>query len=62
METPSSVNGNNIFDMNNYRMDRLPIREKLKFEKYLESAGFPQLLYAQTSTASQTLLNSVLPC
>lgn len=41
METPPSKSGYNIFDMNNYRMDRLPVREKSAFEQYLESAGFP---------------------
>ena len=45
METPPSANGNNIFDMSNYRMDRLPIRAKSKFEQYLESAGFPLAVF-----------------
>ena len=31
----------NLFDMDNYRMDRLPVREKSKVEAWLGYAGFP---------------------
>ena len=34
----------NLFDMENYRMDRLPVRDKSRVEQWLEYAGFPLAL------------------
>ncbi len=44
MEKASIANEKDLFDMKNYRMDRLPIREKSKIETWLEFAGFPLAL------------------
>ena len=44
MEKHSPANEKDLFDMENYRMDRLPIREKSKIEKWLEFTGFPLAL------------------
>ncbi len=38
---PEVAEKTDLFDMGNYRMDRLPAREKSKIEKWLERIGFP---------------------